>query len=98
VGIVDGPGWNHETIAGLYFERRLAIDQDFPLAFDDIADLFTGMGVPAGGSPWLNRDARDYRLVSSRDVLGLDDSALNAGVLGEERAHGNDSQDNPLSN
>ena len=94
--IVDGPGRDHETVAGLYLEGRLTIDQDFALAFDYVADLFTGMGVASGGSARRNRDARDDRLVTSRDVLGLDDGSLDAGVLGEERAYGYDSQDGPL--
>jgi hypothetical protein len=53
--IVDGPGWNHETIAGLYLEGRLTVNQHFALAFDDIADLFTGMSVASRGSPWRTR-------------------------------------------
>src|SRR5580704_2524709 len=95
--IVNRPCGNHEAIAGLYLERRLAIDQDFALPFDDIGDLFAGMGVASRGSPWRNDDARDYRLVPSGDVLRLDYSPLNARVLGKQRTHGNDTQNSPLT-
>jgi hypothetical protein len=91
--IVDGPGWNHEAIASLYWERRLTIDQNLALPFDDIAHLFARMSVASGRSPWRNRDARDDRLVTSGDVLGLYNCPLNAGILGEEPANGNDSKD-----
>lgn len=55
------------------------------------------MSVASGRSPWRNRDARDDRLVTSGDVLGLYDCPLNAGILAEEPANGNDSKDSPHS-
>src|SRR5580692_5667745 len=79
--IVDRPRRNHETVAGLYMKRRLTLDQDIALPFDDIADLFTGMSMPSRESTWCNRDARDYRLMPTGYVLRLHDSALNAGIL-----------------
>ena len=52
VRIVDRSGWDHEAISRLYFERRLTIDQDFALSFDDITYLFTRMSMASGGRPW----------------------------------------------
>jgi hypothetical protein len=90
VRIVDRSGWDHEAISRFYLERRLTIDQNLALPFDDITNLFTRMSVASGGSPWRNRDARNNRLVTPRDVLGLDDCPLNAGILCAKHSNGND--------
>ena len=63
MGVVDRPGWNHVPIASLYVERRLTIDVNFALPFNEIANLFTQMSVASGGSSRRNRDLRDDRVL-----------------------------------
>jgi hypothetical protein len=49
--VVDGPGWNDETIASLYRERRLTIDQNLALPFNYIAYFFARMSVASSPKP-----------------------------------------------
>src|SRR6266567_3246483 len=86
-------GGNHEPFAGLYLARRLAFDQDFALAFDDVTDLIPRMCMPARSGLRRQFDARNYRFPAGhRNVRLVHHGPLNSWILAEEGASGREKQ------
>src|ERR1700676_4635792 len=67
--IVREAGGDRKSIASFELARRLAVDQQFAFAFNDVTDFIAGMGVASGPPSGGNLDLRDHSFAAGHGYV-----------------------------